>query len=47
MAQAASHFDVRLKRAYLPPPPEDGVRVLVDRLWPRACANRMPPSTDG
>lgn len=35
MAQAASHFDVRLKRAYLPPSPEDGVRVLVDRLWPR------------
>jgi len=29
----ASH--VRLKRAYEPPSPEDGVRVLVDRLWPR------------
>ena len=28
-------LDVRLKRAYLPPSPEDGVRVLVDRLWPR------------
>jgi uncharacterized protein YeaO (DUF488 family) len=26
---------VRLKRAYLPPAPEDGFRVLVDRLWPR------------
>lgn len=26
---------VRLKRAYDPPAPEDGVRVLVDRLWPR------------
>ena len=28
-------LDVRLKRAYLPPSPDDGVRVLVDRLWPR------------
>lgn len=26
---------VRLKRAYDPPAPEDGYRVLVDRLWPR------------
>ena len=29
----ASH--VRLKRAYEPAAPDDGVRVLVDRLWPR------------
>ena len=26
---------LRLKRAYEPPLPDDGVRVLVDRLWPR------------
>jgi uncharacterized protein YeaO (DUF488 family) len=26
---------VRLKRVYDPPSPNDGVRVLVDRLWPR------------
>ncbi|MGD9617249.1 MAG: DUF488 domain-containing protein [Alphaproteobacteria bacterium] len=26
---------IRIKRAYDPPSPEDGVRVLVDRLWPR------------
>lgn len=26
---------VRLKRAYDPPSADDGVRVLVDRLWPR------------
>ncbi len=26
---------VRLKRAYEPPDREDGLRVLVDRLWPR------------
>ena len=27
--------NLRLKRAYEPPAPEDGVRILVDRLWPR------------
>jgi uncharacterized protein YeaO (DUF488 family) len=26
---------VQLKRAYAAPSPEDGIRVLVDRLWPR------------
>jgi uncharacterized protein YeaO (DUF488 family) len=26
---------LRLKRAYAPPAEEDGVRILVDRLWPR------------
>ncbi|HET6381901.1 MAG TPA: DUF488 domain-containing protein [Armatimonadota bacterium] len=26
---------IRLKRAYDPPAPEDGRRILVDRLWPR------------
>lgn len=26
------------KRAYLPPSPADGTRVLVDRLWPRGLA---------
>jgi uncharacterized protein YeaO (DUF488 family) len=25
----------RIKRAYEPPEPGDGLRVLVDRLWPR------------
>jgi uncharacterized protein YeaO (DUF488 family) len=35
MAQAVRHSTVRIKRAYLPPAPEDGARVLVDRLWPR------------
>jgi hypothetical protein len=29
------HLRVQLKRAYAPASPEDGVRVLVDRLWPR------------
>lgn len=27
--------ELRIKRAYDPPAPEDGVRVLADRLWPR------------
>jgi uncharacterized protein YeaO (DUF488 family) len=29
---------VRIKRAYAPPAPEDGYRVLVDRLWPRGLS---------
>ena len=28
-------LQVRVRRAYDEPVPEDGVRVLVDRLWPR------------
>ncbi|MBX3484026.1 DUF488 domain-containing protein [Phenylobacterium sp.] len=32
----ASHL--RLKRAYEPPAPEDGLRILVDRLWPRGVS---------
>lgn len=27
--------NVRLKRAYEPAEPDDGMRILVDRLWPR------------
>ena len=26
---------LKLKRVYDPPAPEDGTRILVDRLWPR------------
>ncbi|MCQ9180014.1 DUF488 family protein [Streptomyces sp. IBSBF 2953] len=29
---------VRVRRVYDPPEPEDGVRVLVDRLWPRGVS---------
>jgi uncharacterized protein YeaO (DUF488 family) len=29
---------VRVKRAYDPPDPSDGLRVLVDRLWPRGLS---------
>jgi len=29
---------VRVRRIYEPPAPEDGIRVLVDRLWPRGMS---------
>ena len=29
---------LRLKRAYEPAEPDDGVRILVDRLWPRGVS---------
>lgn len=29
---------VRIKRIYLEPDPGDGLRVLVDRLWPRGLS---------
>jgi uncharacterized protein YeaO (DUF488 family) len=31
---------IRLKRVYDPPGPEDGLRVLVDGLWPRGLSRR-------
>jgi len=31
-------MDIRLKRAYEPPEPTDGQRVLIDRLWPRGVS---------
>ncbi|GLV47267.1 hypothetical protein TJA_04400 [Thermus sp. LT1-2-5] len=31
-------MDLRVKRVYDPPSPEDGLRVLVDRLWPRGLS---------
>jgi len=32
--------NIRLKRAYEAPAADDGVRVLVDRLWPRGVTKR-------
>jgi uncharacterized protein YeaO (DUF488 family) len=32
--------EIRIKRAYDPPQPADGLRILIDRLWPRG----MPKS---
>ncbi len=36
------HLRVQLKRAYAPPCPEDGVRVLVDHLWPCGLRKSAP-----
>jgi uncharacterized protein YeaO (DUF488 family) len=33
-----SQPDVRVRRVYDEPSPEDGTRVLVDRIWPRGLA---------
>jgi uncharacterized protein YeaO (DUF488 family) len=47
---------VHVKRAYEPPAPSDGYRVLIDRLWPRGVeresarldewARELAPSTE-
>jgi uncharacterized protein YeaO (DUF488 family) len=31
---------IRIKRAYEKPSPADGVRVLIDRLWPRGLTKQ-------
>ncbi len=35
----AARRNVRIKRVYEPPDAEDGMRVLVDRLWPRGLSH--------
>jgi uncharacterized protein YeaO (DUF488 family) len=35
VTRTMKHLHVQLKRIYSSPSPEDGVRILVDRLWPR------------
>lgn len=35
MSQSKAGSGVSIKRAYEPPAPRDGTRILVDRLWPR------------
>ena len=32
--------NIKLKRAYDTPAPEDGMRILVDRLWPRGLSKQ-------
>ncbi len=32
---------VRVKRVYAPPEPDDGLRYLVDRLWPRGVKKEV------
>jgi uncharacterized protein YeaO (DUF488 family) len=31
-------MSIRIKRIYDPPSPQDGFRILVDRLWPRGLS---------
>ena len=31
-------MSIRVRRIYEPPEPDDGVRLLVDRLWPRGIS---------
>jgi uncharacterized protein YeaO (DUF488 family) len=33
-------FDLVVKRIYEPPAPDDGQRVLVDRIWPRGVSKQ-------
>jgi uncharacterized protein YeaO (DUF488 family) len=54
--EAAMAAEIRIRRVYDPPSPQDGVRVLVDRVWPRGLrkadakldewAKDLAPSTD-
>jgi uncharacterized protein YeaO (DUF488 family) len=33
-------FEIQIKRAYQKPALEDGIRILVDRLWPRGLSKK-------
>jgi uncharacterized protein YeaO (DUF488 family) len=33
-----THTQLQIKRVYAEPSPEDGKRILVDRLWPRGLS---------
>lgn len=35
MSSKIARKNIKLKRAYDPPNQDDGIRILVDRLWPR------------
>lgn len=56
MSKSLSAKNVKIKRAYEPADPDDGIRILVDRLWPRGVkkeiaaidqwAKELAPSTE-
>ena len=56
MPQRRAKMNISIKRVYEPPEKEDGVRILVDRLWPRGLTKEkasvdiwlkeIAPSTD-
>lgn len=37
---AATEHPIRVRRAYDQPEPDDGARVLVDRIWPRGVSKQ-------
>jgi uncharacterized protein YeaO (DUF488 family) len=38
--RSRTNLNIQIKRAYEPPTRGDGVRVLVDRLWPRGVSKQ-------
>jgi uncharacterized protein YeaO (DUF488 family) len=40
MKNKISTRNVKLKRAYEPPVADDGMRILIDRLWPRGITKK-------
>jgi uncharacterized protein YeaO (DUF488 family) len=40
MSQSIPAANVRLKRAYERPARDDGIRILIDRLWPRGLTKK-------
>src|ERR1700744_1519951 len=44
--RAIPQSHIRLKRAYEPAEPADGVRILVDRLWPRGVSKTKAALND-
>lgn len=40
MTARMKHLPIKVKRVYEAPRPEDGLRVLVDGLWPRGLSRR-------
>lgn len=39
-------MDLRIRRVYEPLQPDDGIRLLVDRLWPRGVAKAALPGVE-
>ena len=46
MSEPASLTGIGIKRVYDPPGEEDGIRVLVDRLWPRGLSRERAQLDD-
>lgn len=46
MSHANATLEVQIKRAYEAPSPQDGTRILVDRLWPRGV-KKADAAVDG